>query len=124
VRPDRMPVFFLQSSGDLTYGLPDMCGSGVKAASHLSGGDLASADEPRAEVSDDEKASLRAILQRYVPAAAGEVNRTSLPWSPAWDAYEASRIPYPPWRHSSCLAARSFVIERTSAEVRLRFLAA
>jgi sarcosine oxidase len=34
--------------------------------------------EPRAEVSDDEKASLRAILQRYVPAAAGEVNRTSL----------------------------------------------
>jgi len=78
VRADRMPVFFLQSSDDLTYGLPDMCGSGVKAASHLSGGDLASADEPRAEVSDDEKASVRAILQRYVPAAAGEVSRTSL----------------------------------------------
>ena len=78
VRPDRMPVFFLQSSDDLTYGLPNICGSGVKVASHLSGGDLASADEPRAEVSDDEKASLRAILQRYVPAAAGEVNRTSL----------------------------------------------
>jgi hypothetical protein len=41
VRADRMPVFFLQSFDDLTYGLPDMCGSGVKAASHLSGGDLA-----------------------------------------------------------------------------------
>jgi len=77
-RPDRMPVFFFQSDGHLTYGLPNICGSGVKAASHLSGGDLVSADESRAKVSDDEKASLRAILQRYVPAAAGEASRTSL----------------------------------------------
>jgi sarcosine oxidase len=78
VRPDRMPVFFLQSRDGLTYGLPDMLGTGVKAASHLSGGELQSADDPRADVSDAEKASLRAILQRYVPAAAGEIRRTSL----------------------------------------------
>jgi sarcosine oxidase len=50
----------------------------VKAASHLSGGDLESADAPRADVSDHEKAGLRALLQRYVPAAAGEIHRTSL----------------------------------------------
>jgi sarcosine oxidase len=77
-RPDRMPVFFLQSHDHLTYGLPNVCGSGVKAASHLSGGELQSADAPRADASDEEKAALRAILQRYVPAAAGEVHRTSL----------------------------------------------
>src|SRR5262249_59715629 len=46
VRPDRMPVFFLQSSDDLTYGLPDICGNGVKAASHLSGGGLLFPGEP------------------------------------------------------------------------------
>jgi sarcosine oxidase len=78
VQPDRMPVFLLQSHEDLTYGLPDLCGSGVKAASHLSCGELESADAPRAVVSDDEKAAIRSTLQRYVPAAAGEVNRTSL----------------------------------------------
>ena len=78
VRPDRMPVFFFQSHDHLTYGLPNICGSGVKAASHLSGGDLESADAPRADVSDHEKAGLRALLQRYVPAAAGEIHRTSL----------------------------------------------
>ena len=78
VRPDRMPVFFLQSAEAMTYGLPDICGSGVKAGSHLSGGALASADEDRDAVSADEKRALREILRRYVPAAAGEVRRTSL----------------------------------------------
>ena len=78
VKPERMPVFFLQSHDALTYGLPDVCGTGVKAASHLSGGDLASPEQTRAEVTDLEKAELREILEHYIPAAAGEVIRTSV----------------------------------------------
>jgi sarcosine oxidase len=77
VRPERMPVFFLQSEDALTYGLPDL-GDGVKAGSHLSGGALTSADQARDPVSNDEAAALRAILQRLAPAAAGDLRRTSL----------------------------------------------
>jgi sarcosine oxidase len=77
-QPDRMPIFFLQPPGELVYGLPDLVGSGVKAASHLDGGALASADEPRRDVSAEEAAQVRGVLQRYVPAAAGPVRQTSL----------------------------------------------
>jgi sarcosine oxidase len=72
VRPDRMPVFSLHMQDDLIYGFPDVFGSGVKVASHLSGGDLSSPDASRLAVSDEEKASLGAILKRYIPAAAGD----------------------------------------------------
>jgi sarcosine oxidase len=71
VREDRMPVFSLQTQDDLIYGFPDLFGSGVKVASHLSGGDLSSPAASRSEVSDEEKARLGAVLKRYVPAAAG-----------------------------------------------------
>jgi sarcosine oxidase len=72
VRADRMPVFSLHTQDDLIYGFPDVFGSGVKVASHLSGGDLSGPDASRLAVSDDEKASLGTILKRYIPAAAGE----------------------------------------------------
>jgi len=72
VRPDRMPVFLLQTKDDLVYGFPDLFGTGVKVASHLSGGDLPGPDAPRAEASDEEKAYLRTVLKRYVPAASGD----------------------------------------------------
>jgi len=78
VRPDRMPVFLFQEKDQVGYGLPDVCGSGVKAAFHSSGGPLISADQPRVEVSKSEEMALRAFLQRYVPPAAGAVHRTSL----------------------------------------------
>ena len=78
VRPERMPVFMFQEEDHVVYGLPDVCGSGVKAAFHSSGGQLISADQPRAEVSESEETALRAFLQRYVPPAAGAVRRTSL----------------------------------------------
>jgi sarcosine oxidase len=72
VRGDRMPVFSLHMQDDLIYGFPDVFGSGVKVASHLSGGKLSSPDACGVEVSDEEKASLGAVLKRYVPAAAGD----------------------------------------------------
>jgi sarcosine oxidase len=78
VEPDRMPIFFFQTEQDLVYGLPNLCGTGVKAASHLSGGDLPSAEAVRAEVSPEEAERLHATLRRYVPAAAGPVMKTSL----------------------------------------------
>ena len=76
VRPSFMPVFFFHAPDDLIYGFPDFRGSGVKAASHLSGGELTSADEIRADVSDEEKAHLKRIMGRLVPAAAGRVRQT------------------------------------------------
>lgn len=76
VGPDRMPVFLLQAEGDLIYGLPDVCGSGVKAASHLEGERLETADDPRAAPSASETAALRAMLTHYVPAASGPASHT------------------------------------------------
>jgi sarcosine oxidase len=72
-----MPLFFLQTEDDRIYGFPDMSGTGVKAASHLSGGILATADAIRAASSQNEQARLLAALERYVPAAAGPVIRTT-----------------------------------------------
>jgi sarcosine oxidase len=77
VRADRMPVFFLQTRDDLIYGFPDLFGSGVKVASHLSGGYLSSADAVRQEVTQDERAHLAAVLHRYVPAASGDPYRAT-----------------------------------------------
>jgi sarcosine oxidase len=76
VQPQAMPVFFFDTPEDLIYGFPDFRGSGVKAGSHLSCGELTTADEIRAEVSDDEKARLRRIVGRFIPAAAGAVRQT------------------------------------------------
>ncbi len=76
VQPPTMPVFFFDTPDDLIYGFPDFRGSGVKVASHLSGGELTDADETRAEVSDEEKAHLKSMIDRFVPAAAGAVRQT------------------------------------------------
>lgn len=77
IKGDRMPVFSLQTKNDVIYGFPDMFGSGVKVASHLSGGEMLRADGSRSEVSDEEKAGLRAVLERYVPAAAGSFSHAT-----------------------------------------------
>jgi sarcosine oxidase len=76
VRPASMPVFFFHTPDDLIYGFPDFLGSGVKAGLHSSCGELTSADEIRAEVSDEEKAHLKRIMGRFIPAAAGAVRQT------------------------------------------------
>jgi len=77
VRPDRMPVFFLQTPDDLIYGFPDLFGSGVKVASHLSGGTLSGPDDLRPEASAEERAYLKTVIERYLPAAAGEACRST-----------------------------------------------
>jgi len=88
VEPGRMPVFSLQTHDDSIYGFPDLLGSGVKVASHLSGGTLSSADGTRSEVSAEERAALRAALTRYVPAAAGDsVHATTCVYTRATDEH-------------------------------------
>jgi len=77
VHPDRMPVFFLQTPDDLIYGFPDIFGSGVKIASHLSAGTLSGPDVLRADASAEEKAHLKAVIERYIPAAAGDACRST-----------------------------------------------
>ncbi|MGC1459280.1 MAG: N-methyl-L-tryptophan oxidase [Steroidobacteraceae bacterium] len=77
VGPDRMPAFLFQTASDLVYGLPNVCGTGVKVASHLSGGELSSAEQARAEVSQQEVEYLQGLIRRYVPAAAGPLVNTS-----------------------------------------------
>jgi sarcosine oxidase len=76
VRPPSMPVFFFHTPDDLIYGFPDFQGSGVKAGLHSSCGELRTADEIRAEVSDEEKVHLKRIMGRFIPAAAGRVRQT------------------------------------------------
>ncbi len=76
VRPPTMPVFFFHTPDDLIYGFPDFRGSGVKVGSHLSCGELTTADATRADVSDEEKAHLTRMMARFLPAAAGRVLQT------------------------------------------------
>jgi sarcosine oxidase len=78
VQRDRMPAFLFETPDGLFYGVPDICGTGVKVALHGSGGDLSSAEETRAEVSQAEFAQLHAMICRYVPAAAGDLLNTSV----------------------------------------------
>jgi sarcosine oxidase len=78
VQRDRMPAFFFETPDGLFYGLPDICGTGVKVALHGSGGGLSSAEETRAEVSQAEFEHLHAMIGRYVPAAAGALLNTSV----------------------------------------------
>jgi hypothetical protein len=62
----------------IVYGLCNVLGTGVKAASHPSGGDLSSAEQARAEGSLAEAEYLQGLLLRYVPAAAGALVNTSV----------------------------------------------
>lgn len=76
VRPQSMPVFFFHAREDLIYGFPDFLGSGVKVGSHSPCGELMSAGEPRAEVSQEEKTHLGRLMNQYIPAAAGRVRQS------------------------------------------------
>ena len=77
VAPDRMPAFLLDTGEAMIYGLPDICGSGVKAGLHGPEGVLEDADAPRAAASATETAALRRVLERLVPAVAGAVRRST-----------------------------------------------
>ncbi len=79
--PDRMPVFLLDADAangtpaDVIYGFPDFAATGVKAASHLLGRKLPSADEARQDAADVDAQRILDVLGRLVPAAAGPVRQ-------------------------------------------------
>ncbi|MDB5396613.1 MAG: N-methyltryptophan oxidase [Rhodospirillales bacterium] len=73
VTPDRFPVFLFESTDDIVYGFPDFAGTGVKAASHMHGLELPSADAARQDANAADAARISDALARFVPAAAGPV---------------------------------------------------
>lgn len=75
--PDRFPAFLWETAGGLFYGVPDL-GNGVKVARHHGGG---TADDPARLPDVVEPADIqpvRRFLERHIPAAAGDVLRTSV----------------------------------------------
>ncbi|HEV2132522.1 MAG TPA: N-methyl-L-tryptophan oxidase [Longimicrobiaceae bacterium] len=75
--PERCPVFLWQTaSGPVFYGIPDL-GGGVKAALHHSGA-RSPLERVRREVGEEDVTEVRGLLERYVPAAAGEFLRSSV----------------------------------------------
>lgn len=75
VTPDRFPVFLLESEENIVYGFPDLDGTGVKVGSHLPGRPLARAGDAFQDGDTTDAASIRDMLARYIPAAAGPVRK-------------------------------------------------
>jgi sarcosine oxidase len=78
-RPDRFPVFLLESAaapGVAAYGCPDL-GTGVKAAWHHQG-EVTSADTVRRSVDAAEIDSVRAVLREFLPDANGECVKSTV----------------------------------------------
>jgi sarcosine oxidase len=76
VTPDRMPAFLLDTEDGMVYGLPDICGSGVKVGWHHGEGVLDGPDDARPAASEAEMAALQDVLKRYAWAAAGAPRRS------------------------------------------------
>lgn len=73
--PDRSPIFLLEGEEGDYYGFPNLPGQGVKIGRHDLG-ELCTARTVRRGVDPEEIEALRAVLNRYLPGAAGEVRWT------------------------------------------------
>ncbi len=71
VTPDRLPIFMLDDPRTVTYGFPDWCGTGVKAASHDAGRRLNSADAAAQDADAADAEQITEVLEDLLPAAAG-----------------------------------------------------
>ena len=69
--PHDLPIALWEVPGRLFYTLPDF-GDGVKIAAHHDG-EITDPQRVRRTISDDEDANARALLERYLPDAAGEL---------------------------------------------------
>lgn len=70
-KPDRCPVFLLESEEDACYGFPDFAGTGVKTASHREGLALPSAEDLVQDGSPADEAQIRRMLELAMPDANG-----------------------------------------------------
>jgi sarcosine oxidase len=76
-RPDQFPIFIRQYAHDrFFYGFPDL-GDGVKVAFHHQGGKVAP-DSLSQEVDRNEIDEMRHVLNKYLPAANGELLSTAV----------------------------------------------
>jgi sarcosine oxidase len=76
--PDRVqypnfPIFMLDAPAGLIYGFPNFEGKGVKAANHNHGRKVNNADEVCQDASADDLTSVIETLQKFIPAAGGEL---------------------------------------------------
>ncbi len=73
--PERCPVYILGVPEGDYYGFPALPGQGVKFGRH-DVGEVCTPDTIRRAVDESEIAALRAVLDRYLPGAAGDVLHT------------------------------------------------
>lgn len=74
--PDRCPNYSLNVPEGYYYGIPNLPGEGLKIGRH-DRGEACTPETARRTVTDEEVAALRAILDRYMPGAAGTVREVS-----------------------------------------------
>lgn len=74
-KPDRCPVFLLESEEDACYGFPDFAGTGVKTASHREGLALPSAEDLVQDGSPADEAQIRRMLELAMPDANGPLRQ-------------------------------------------------
>lgn len=74
--PDRCPNYSLNVPEGYYYGIPNLPGEGLKIGRH-DRGEACAPETARRSVSDREVNAMRAILDTYMPGAAGEVREVS-----------------------------------------------
>ena len=67
--PDEMPIALWETQEGMFYTIPDF-GDGIKIARHH-GGEISDPQRVRRTITDEEDASARALLERFLPDAAG-----------------------------------------------------
>lgn len=72
----RCPFYLLDVPEGTYYGLPSLPGQGLKAGRH-DAGEVCTPENARREVDAGEVDALRAVLDRYLPGAAGALNATT-----------------------------------------------
>jgi sarcosine oxidase len=73
---DRLPIALWETSGHMFYTIPDF-GDGLKFAVHHEG-DVTDPQRVRRTVSGDEDASARALVERFLPDAAGDLRERAV----------------------------------------------
>ncbi len=74
--PDRCPNYSLNVPEGYYYGIPNLPGEELKIGRH-DRGEACALETARRSVSDREVNAMRAILDTYMPGAAGEVREVS-----------------------------------------------
>ena len=70
-RPDRFPVFLIESDDGLHYGFPWRDHEGLKIAKHHHAHEVVDADDYDRRVSDSDQSAIIGPVQRFLPAIAG-----------------------------------------------------